>query len=160
MLRIGSQRKRRGSGSANEAQRKRSCSSDAVIAAAMKDMASAHKHPWLSPLHLCLCNYTLWLPPLRLPCCACFACCHHRPANVCCCSRPSNCRTRMLPFLPPPCSCLAPHLPSWLPGCKLRSYIRLSVDCRSTGPLGYQRTSYRCCRCLACPLSFLLDSGL
>ena len=50
--------------------------------------------------------------------------CRRRPDNVCRCSRPLNCRTRMILLLLPPCRCLSLHLPSRLPEWKLRSYFR------------------------------------
>ena len=76
----------------------------------------------------------------RLPFCGCFAYCRRRPDNACRCSRPLNCRTRMILLLMPPCRCLSLHLPSRLPEWKLRSYFRpvylsLLPPCRAAAVL-------------------------
>jgi hypothetical protein len=55
-----------------------------------------------------------------------------------------------LPLSPTP-SLTAPALLAASVQIRLR---RLTVDCRCTGPLGCQRTSSRCRRCLSRPLSF------
>ena len=101
-----------GSGSAEavEALRKRSSSSDSG-GNERNGLRRTSIRGCRCPTIACR-SYTSRLPALRLPFCGCFACCRHRPANVCRCSRPPKCRTRMLPLLspPPPSLVAAPAL--------------------------------------------------
>ena len=157
-----------GSGSAEavEALRKRSSSSDSG-GNERNGLRRTSIRGCRCPTIACR-SYISRLPALRLPFCGCFACCRQPPANVCGCSRPPKCRTRMLPLLSPPRRCLSLLPPSRLPECKLRPYFRpvvlvpppdlgvtvvllpsnnlplslTPVACRCSRPLGFQSASF------------------